>query len=148
MGSPVSTRAVAADISASANHFPAAFDGMTDVMSQVAGTPASFHATNEQSHGTENFPAGFVMYGDKPDTAPTGGIGRPHDEEKANTHTTNAASKERFSQDPCENWEETSLRPFGAYLKYIALWLVFAVVMWLFLPLFFCLVSFQKIAVV
>ncbi|KAK7920226.1 hypothetical protein PG985_008248 [Apiospora marii] len=138
MGSPVST-AVAAGASASANRSPAAFDDMTDATSQIAGNSNSY-TTNGQSCGMEMIAAGLNMYGDKPDAARTGGSVRPpHDEEKANLYIINAASKERFSHMTCENWEEASPRPFCACLKFVALWLVFAVIMWLFLPLFFCL---------
>ncbi|KAK8134834.1 hypothetical protein PG984_006846 [Apiospora sp. TS-2023a] len=136
MGSPVST-AVAVNVSASANLSPAAFTGSTDAV--------KINTAADETDAIEKIAAGLRMFADKLEAARTGGgsFQLPDDEEKASFRYDKAAvGIPTYSTRG--SWDESWSRPFCAYLKFVALWLVFAVVMWLVLPLFFCLVSFHK----
>lgn len=77
----------------------------------------------------------------KPKFEGAGDRKRPYDEEKARVYDA-VALYGHYTCPAGETLEEPRLRPtYRAYMVFAVLWIIFAVVMWLSLPLLFCLVS-------
>ncbi|KAK6844257.1 hypothetical protein PG995_014367 [Apiospora arundinis] len=65
---------------------------------------------------------------------------RPHDEEKARVYDALALYEDDYSYTTTKYQEENRSGPsYRAYMIFVALWIIFAVAMWLSLPLIFCL---------